>query len=558
MGCGWFTAGYGSYQHILQDNGIDPPDTLVRTYVISAWRVVLAHKVRGSWTYQLFMSIIMGDGGSTTSTVMEFPGFFSWVATTSLWPPNWILNIVSIDLQKIVVLKEDGLSAPTASILSFILPWRRPLIQRLSGNSISSRNNNNNHMPSPPSLMPSSPKKDPIDPYYHPMAFHTLREYIIRHKRGYVHPDLGFLAPAPSGAARGIGMVRDSYNQCQINCFPGTIEELATSQQNDEKAVMKEMQELYPDIHILEEQPAKPKRITYEEIQESLHRQSTATEHPYTQTTLLMRIPLEAQITRTTALNILNPLLPEEFKAMTPLEQLDDAFLLAILLVYEGGLRSRSRFWPYIATLPPHPSCAMHRAWRQSIVDVLTALALEMGTDVHGWPNEIAKASDAMDKIIGGMLHFTAFFEYNTHMFKSHHEALRWALCQVASRGIAGNEDYGRLRLVPVMDLINHDEDADMFIELRGNESIQEGHFVGAVKEDAGAFVVRSQRHGRRKVLKKGQELMANYNVPHYSPLDWFINMGYIPPEREGGFVMLDAGLPRDRMSRYKTPVSGK
>ena len=49
---------------------------------------------------------------------------------------------------------------------------------------------------------------------------------------------------------------------------------------------------------------------------------------------------------------------------------------------------------------------------------------------------------------------------------------------------------------------------------------------------------------------------MANYNVPHYSPLDWFINMGYVPPEREGRYVMLDAGLPRERKSKYKTPVS--
>ena len=544
MGCGWFTAGYGSYQSVLRENdgSGSGDDAMVRDYVVTAWRVALAHKVRGSLAYQLFLgkTIMMN-----TDTTVESSGLFSWVATTSFWPPNWILNIVSIDLQKIVVRSEEGLSPPTASILSLLLPWRRPLIDKLSGSPGKST------VPAPPSQMPSSPQNEPIDPYYHPMAFHTLREYIIRHERGYVHPDLGFLAPAPSGAARGIGMVRDSYNQCQIHCFPGTIEELNSASQTD-KDVMKEMQKLYPDIS------APKPEITYEEIQESLYRQSTATEHPYTQAALMMRIPLEAQITRTTALNILNPLLPEEFKAMTPLEQLDDAFLLAILLVYEGGLRSRSRFWPYIATLPPHPSCAMHRAWRQSIVDVLTAHAIEMGTDVQGWPNEIAKASEGMDKIVGGMLHFTSFFEFNTAMFQSHHEALRWALCQVASRAVAGNEEYGRLRLVPMMDLINHDEAADMFIELKGNESIQEGHFVGAVKEDAGAFVVRSQRHDRRKVLKKGQELMANYNVPHYSPLDWFINMGYIPPEREGGFVMLDAGLPRDRMSRYKTPVSGE
>ena len=38
---------------------------------------------------------------------------------------------------------------------------------------------------------------------------------------------------------------------------------------------------------------------------------------------------------------------------------------------------------------------------------------------------------------------------------------------------------------------------------------------------------------------------MANYNVPSYSPLDWFLNMGYIPPERAGKWTMLEAGLPR-------------
>ena len=46
--------------------------------------------------------------------------------------------------------------------------------------------------------MASTPNQQ-INPYYHPMAFHTLREYIIRFDSGYVHPDLGFLVPAPSG-----------------------------------------------------------------------------------------------------------------------------------------------------------------------------------------------------------------------------------------------------------------------------------------------------------------------------------------------------------------------
>ena len=97
-----------------------------------------------------------------------------------------------------------------------------------------------------------------------------------------------------------------------------------------------------------------------------------------------------------------------------------------------------------------------------------------------------------------------------------------------------------------MMDMINHDLAADKFTELTGKEEMEDGHFLDADENQAGAFVVRSQRHGERKRLKKGQELMANYNVPSYSPLDWFLNMGYIPPERAGKWTMLEAGLPRN------------
>jgi hypothetical protein len=46
----------------------------------------------------------------------------------------------------------------------------------------------------------------------HPRVFAVLREAVIREEGGYVHPDLGFMVPAPCGAARGIGMVRGSYH----------------------------------------------------------------------------------------------------------------------------------------------------------------------------------------------------------------------------------------------------------------------------------------------------------------------------------------------------------
>lgn len=37
--------------------------------------------------------------------------------------------------------------------------------------------------------------------------------------------------------------------------------------------------------------------------------------------------------------------------------------------------------------------------------------------------------------------------------------------------------------------------------------------------------------------------------MPFYSPLDWFLNTGYIPPERAGKWTMIDAGLPRTQRS---------
>jgi hypothetical protein len=63
--------------------------------------------------------------------------------------------------------------------------------------------------------------------------------------------------------------------------------------------------------------------------------------------------------------------------------------------------------------------------------------------------------------------------------------------------------------------------------------------------------VVRSLRHGRRKALKKGQELLVNYNVPHYSPLDWFVSLGFVPSERQGQWQKVDAALPRVRQDSY-------
>jgi hypothetical protein len=385
-------------------------------------------------------------------------------------------------------------------------------------------------------------------------------------------------------------MVSDTYSKCQVHCFPGTAEEkikermeaLARSEQSERQKridaeLMEEMVKAFPDMAdssmasnvgnaapstpdtdeescckepVANDRASDPIRntTTYAGIRAAVQLQQSISIHdsPYRQSEILLRIPLEAQITRKSALETLLPMVPH---GMNGLEELDDAFIIALYLANERGLGAKSRIWPYVATLPPKPTCALNWELRQSVVDVVTAMSVEMGTDVLGWPTEIAKAAEMAELIATTLATATA----DMNLAKRHGspaedviDNIRWALCQVASRAIAGRSAHGSLRLVPVMDMINHDAAAGKFKELTGEEKLDNGSFLDADENHAGTFVVTSRRHGERKPLKRGQELMANYNVPNYSPLDWFINMGYIPPERAGKWTMLEGALPRN------------
>lgn len=384
-------------------------------------------------------------------------------------------------------------------------------------------------------------------------------------------------------------MVRNTYTKCQVHCNPGTAEEklrykmeaqtqLEQSEMQDriDEELMEEMKKEFPGIMAtasmesvgsstssvdfesvppqLHNRPVDDDSLldpirnttTYAGIQNAVQLQQLSSNTPYSQSEILLRIPIEAQITRKLALDTLTGLILHELPGrQTHLEELDDGFVLAVYLAHERGLGQKSRIWPYIATLPPRPTCALNWGWRQSIVDVVTALSMEMGTDVQGWPNEISKAAEAYEMIVMSLSRQFGDLLATRPGAEDVTENIRWALCHVASRAIAGKDSHGRLRLVPMLDMINHDAAADKYMELSGTEKLEDGHILDADENDAGTFVVRSRRHGERKPLKKGQELMANYNVPDYSPLDWFLNMGYIPPERAGKWTMLEAALPR-------------
>ena len=364
----------------------------------------------------------------------------------------------------------------------------------------------------------------------HPSIYAVLREAIVREKGGYVHPDLGFMLPAPCGASRGLAMVRSSYHKCQTNCIPGIANEKLFKQE-------------HPDGESEEQ-------FVVGNGSASSNNNTTKTKSPgqqtYMQEEVLIKVPLKFQMTRAVALETLLPRISTEAQRKANIHELDDAPLLTLLLAHERGVGRYSRWLPYIASLPLEPSCGYSTNLRPYLLDSINALKAEVGLDVNGWSTELQKATQYAERIAQSLARdYGAFIDHPSGT--SAVDNISWALCQVASRGIAGSQKHGALRLIPLMDMINHDSVAGSFVELTGKEQLKNQDFVDANEEDSGAFVIRSLRHGHRKSLKVGQELLVNYNVPHYSALDWFVSLGFVPPERWAKWQKMDAALPRIR-----------
>jgi hypothetical protein len=214
-------------------------------------------------------------------------------------------------------------------------------------------------------------------------------------------------------------------------------------------------------------------------------------------------------------------------------------------LAHERGIGRYSQWVAYIASLPPQPSCGYSIEVRPHMLDAI-AIYEDLKLDVQGWPTELVKATSNAD-IIAESLDSLYGAYLSTPSDVSSLDNIKWALCHVSSRAIAGFEKHGVLRLVPLVDLINHDVNAAGYIEVTGKERIHKGDYVDAREDLSGAIAVRSMRLGRRKPLRVGQELLVNYNVPSYSPLDWFVSMGFVPPERWGRWQKIEPVLPRVR-----------
>ena len=119
-------------------------------------------------------------------------------------------------------------------------------------------------------------------------------------------------------------------------------------------------------------------------------------------------------------------------------------------------------------------------------------------------------------------------------------KALLWSLCIVNSRATAAYTNPGRVdsqtgvRLVPIADLANHKSYSGGFTELTGQQQQQQKQQQQKQHEydDIGAFTVRSVwKCGTSREIVLGNEITVNYNLPEFSKVDWFLSLGFIPPE---------------------------
>jgi len=398
-------------------------------------------------------------------------------------------------------------------------------------------------------------------------AYYTLRETIIREEYGYVHSDLGILSPAPCGADRGLGMVSSRFHECQVTCSPGTSALLSNNKHNNTSR-----------------SNSSNNNNNRQSSNSTSNNDVTAYHLPkgwYPQEDILLRIPLSIQMTRVTALTTLQAVVPEDVLSRAPLEELDDAFLLALQLAHEHGRGRESRWHPYIANFPSGSQCGYAPNIRASAMEMISSLGAAYGLDVNGWPAELQKSYNYAEQISS-----TLAQNYGSYISVANGvnvlSLLQWALCHVSSRAIGGREldtngipiagsKKKSLRLVPLLDMINHDVTAGMAQELNLVESttedssandhliLEDGKKYKVVQEnERGAFIVRNMRHGKVIPLTKGQELLINYNVPEYSALDWFLLMSFVPPERMKRWVKVESALPRVRVQRASTEAACK
>jgi len=238
--------------------------------------------------------------------------------------------------------------------------------------------------------------------------------------------------------------------------------------------------------------------------------------------TIWLRVPFSYQLTRNLALETLTPLIPDTVLEEAPLVTLDDAALLVLLLVHLRG--SSSKKWlPFLASLPEEPGCG----WWGDDADGITKRKVYqhiISEDViTGSRQYVGRVSNGMAGDYGPYL----AQKYWPKTWKGEAaRAIEWALCIVSSRGTAASPTTGggSTRLVPLADMFNHNLQSDGFFELTEDEINSQ-----ADEPYEGSFIVK-RKAGIDGILP-GEEITVDYTLHGYSPEDWFLSHGFVPPE---------------------------
>lgn len=237
-----------------------------------------------------------------------------------------------------------------------------------------------------------------------------------------------------------------------------------------------------------------------------------------------LRVPFSYQLTRDLALETITPLIPDHVLEQAPLATLDDAALLVLLLVHlRGRSPKKCKWYPFLASLPDEPGCG----WWGDDADGITKRKVYQ----HVISNDVIVGSrEYVGRVSNGMAG-----DYGPYLAKKYWpktwkgeaaRAIEWALCIVSSRGTAASPATGggSTRLVPFADMFNHNLQSDGFFELTEDEINSQ-----ADEPFEGSFIIR-RKSGIKGILP-GEEITVNYNLVGYSPEDWFLSHGFVPPE---------------------------
>lgn len=217
------------------------------------------------------------------------------------------------------------------------------------------------------------------------------------------------------------------------------------------------------------------------------------------------------------------------------LDGLDSLALIVLWLAAEWQ-RKDSSFWrPYLETLPSRADCSWAKSEeerRASVVGIFGATA---------WLNEARHAAVYSNRVASGMES-----DYGGYL-DIDRARLEWALGMVSSRSMGGVGGA----LVPVLDLVNHDSTASAFTsfdaaqfnaqaKLLGDSSQQLERLVRAVDGADWALWSFEADNCTPRPLDGGDEVMANYICPDYDALDWWLHVGFIPPELDTKKLSVD------------------